>query len=146
MGVGPIPVWGKGKLATSYDTTQSSSAFITSWSKHPRAAAQFLTFLHSAQALKAWYKATGVFPADKRGAAGNGEASDCLPHGNGRSDQFDRDIHSFSVGCLANLLDGISRGGIDWNAAKRRDGREFGRVDLDDVDLATAEGSGQLKS
>ena len=35
MGVGPIPVWGKGKLATSYDTTQSSSAFITKWSKHP---------------------------------------------------------------------------------------------------------------
>ena len=66
MGAGPIPVWGKGKLATSYDTTQSSSAFITKWSKHPRAAAQFLTFLHSQQALKAWYKATGVFPADRR--------------------------------------------------------------------------------
>jgi raffinose/stachyose/melibiose transport system substrate-binding protein len=66
MGVGPIPVWGKGKLATSYDTTQSSSAFITKWSKHPRAAAQFLMFLHSQQALKAWYAATGVFPADKR--------------------------------------------------------------------------------
>src|SRR5438105_7214184 len=31
MGVGPIPVWGKGKLATSYDTTQSSSAVITKW-------------------------------------------------------------------------------------------------------------------
>jgi raffinose/stachyose/melibiose transport system substrate-binding protein len=66
MGVGPIPIWGKGKLATSYDTTQSSSAFITKWSKHPRAAAQFLVFLHSQQALRAWYKATGVFPADKR--------------------------------------------------------------------------------
>ena len=66
MGVSAIPVWGKGKLATSYDTTQSSSAFITSWSKHPKAAAQFLTFLHSPQALKDWYAATGVFPADKR--------------------------------------------------------------------------------
>jgi multiple sugar transport system substrate-binding protein len=66
MGVSAIPKWGKGKLAASYDTTQSSSAFITSWSKHPRAAAQFLTFLHSPAALKAWYKATGVFPADKR--------------------------------------------------------------------------------
>jgi len=64
MGVGPIPIWGKGKLARSFDTTQSSSAFITSWSKHPRAAAQFLTFLHTPQALRAWYKATGVFPAD----------------------------------------------------------------------------------
>ena len=66
MGVSAIPVWGKGKLATSYDTTQSSSAFITKWSKHPKAAAQFLTFLHTPQALKDWYKATGVFPADKR--------------------------------------------------------------------------------
>jgi raffinose/stachyose/melibiose transport system substrate-binding protein len=66
MGVGPIPIWGHGKLAKSYDVTQSSDAFITKWSKHPRAAAQFLTFLHTPQALKAWYKATGVFPADKR--------------------------------------------------------------------------------
>jgi raffinose/stachyose/melibiose transport system substrate-binding protein len=66
MGVGPIPIWGKGKLARSYDTTQSSSAFITSWSKHPKAAAQFLVFLHSSKALKAWYAATGVFPADRR--------------------------------------------------------------------------------
>jgi ABC-type glycerol-3-phosphate transport system substrate-binding protein len=66
MGVSAIPVWGHGKLATSYDVTQSSDAFITKWSKHPRAAAQFLMFLHSPQALKAWYKATGVFPADKR--------------------------------------------------------------------------------
>src|SRR5439155_16026529 len=66
MGVGPIPVWGQGKLATSYDVTQSSDAFITKWSKHPRAAAQFLTFLHTPQALRAWYAATGVFPADKR--------------------------------------------------------------------------------
>jgi ABC-type glycerol-3-phosphate transport system substrate-binding protein len=66
MGVGPIPLWGHGKLAKSYDVTQSSDAFITKWSKHPRAAAQFLTFLHTPQALKAWYAATGVFPADKR--------------------------------------------------------------------------------
>ena len=66
MGVEAIPVWGHGKLATSYDVTQSSDAFITKWSKHPKAAAQFLMFLHSPEALKAWYKATGVFPADKR--------------------------------------------------------------------------------
>jgi raffinose/stachyose/melibiose transport system substrate-binding protein len=66
MGVGPIPKWGHGKLSSSYDVTQSSDVFITKWSKHPHAAAQFLTFLHSPQALKAWYAATGVFPADKR--------------------------------------------------------------------------------
>jgi raffinose/stachyose/melibiose transport system substrate-binding protein len=66
MGIEAIPVWGHGKLATSYDVTQSSDAFITKWSQHPKAAAQFLMFLHTPQALKAWYKATGVFPADKR--------------------------------------------------------------------------------
>src|SRR5882757_7835865 len=57
MGVSAIPKWGKGKLATSYDTTQSSSAFITKWSKHPKAAAQFLMFLHTPQVLADWYKA-----------------------------------------------------------------------------------------
>jgi raffinose/stachyose/melibiose transport system substrate-binding protein len=66
MGVGPIPIWGKGKLAKSYDTTQSSSALITKWSQHPKAAAQFLMFLHSPKVLRDWYEATGVFPADKR--------------------------------------------------------------------------------
>ena len=66
VGVGRTPIWGKGKLATSYDTTQSSDAFITKWSKHPRAAAQFLMFLHTPQVLKDWYAMTGVFPADKR--------------------------------------------------------------------------------
>ena len=66
IGVGKTPVWGKGKLATSYDTTQSSTAFITKWSEHPRAAAQFLMFLHTPKALRDWYSATGVFPADKR--------------------------------------------------------------------------------
>jgi raffinose/stachyose/melibiose transport system substrate-binding protein len=66
VGVGRTPIWGKGKLATSYDTTQSSDAFITKWSKHPKAAAQFLMFLHTPQVLKDWYAMTGVFPADKR--------------------------------------------------------------------------------
>jgi ABC-type glycerol-3-phosphate transport system substrate-binding protein len=70
MGVSAIPKWGTGKLATSYDTTQSSSAFITKWSKHPAAAAQFLMFLHTPKVLADWYKATGVFPADKRFPAG----------------------------------------------------------------------------
>jgi raffinose/stachyose/melibiose transport system substrate-binding protein len=65
VGVTKTPVWGKGKLATVYNTTQSSSAFITSWSQHPRAAAQFLTWLHEPANLKSWYEATGIFPADK---------------------------------------------------------------------------------
>jgi len=64
IGVAPTPKWGTGKLADVYNTTQSSSAFVTSWSKHPRAAAQFLTWLHDPANVTSWYKATGVFPAD----------------------------------------------------------------------------------
>lgn len=58
------PTWGTGKLADVYNTTQSSSAFITSWSQHPKAAAQFLTWLHEPANLTSWYEATGIFPAD----------------------------------------------------------------------------------
>jgi ABC-type glycerol-3-phosphate transport system substrate-binding protein len=66
IGVGNSPKLGNGKLAGTYDTTQSSDAFITSWSKHKRAAAAFLTWLHQPENLTSWYQATGVFPADKR--------------------------------------------------------------------------------
>jgi raffinose/stachyose/melibiose transport system substrate-binding protein len=66
IGVGPTPKLGSGSLASTYDTTQSSTAFITSWSKNKKAAAAFLTWLHGASQMDAWYKATGVFPADKR--------------------------------------------------------------------------------
>jgi raffinose/stachyose/melibiose transport system substrate-binding protein len=66
IGVGRPPKLGSAALADTYDTTQSSTAFITSWSKHKQAAAAFLTWLHGAPQMKAWYEATGVFPADKR--------------------------------------------------------------------------------
>ena len=66
IGVGHTPKLGSGQLADTYDTTQSSTAFITSWSQHKKAAATFLAWLHEAPQLKAWYDATGVFPADKR--------------------------------------------------------------------------------
>jgi multiple sugar transport system substrate-binding protein len=66
IGVGPTPKLGSGALANTYDTTQSSTAFITSWSKHKKAAAAFLRWLHGGPQLRAWYAATGVFPADKR--------------------------------------------------------------------------------
>jgi raffinose/stachyose/melibiose transport system substrate-binding protein len=66
IGVGRTPKLGSGALANSYDTTQSSTAFITSWSQHKKAAAAFLRWLHGAPQMKAWYDATGVFPADKR--------------------------------------------------------------------------------
>jgi raffinose/stachyose/melibiose transport system substrate-binding protein len=71
VGVGNTPKLGSGQLADTYDTTQSSSAFITSWSQHKKAAATFLAWLHEAPQLKAWYDATGVFPADKRFAESN---------------------------------------------------------------------------
>lgn len=71
VGVSAPPKFGNGQMASLYTTTQSSSAIITSWSQHKKAAAAFLTFLHTPQALDAWYKATGVFPADKRFSASN---------------------------------------------------------------------------
>jgi raffinose/stachyose/melibiose transport system substrate-binding protein len=66
VGITRTPKWGTGKLADVYNTTQSSSAFITSWSKNKKAAAQFLAFLHEPANLTSWYEATGIFPADKR--------------------------------------------------------------------------------
>jgi ABC-type glycerol-3-phosphate transport system substrate-binding protein len=66
IGVGQTPILGSGALARWYDTTQSSDAFITSWSKHQAAAAAFLVWLHQPDNLEAWYRSTGVFPADKR--------------------------------------------------------------------------------
>jgi raffinose/stachyose/melibiose transport system substrate-binding protein len=65
IGITRTPKWGSGKLADVYNTTQSSSAFITSWSKNKKAAAQFLTWLHEPANLSSWYEATGIFPADK---------------------------------------------------------------------------------
>lgn len=65
VGITRTPKWGTGKLADVYNTTQSSSAFITSWSPNKKAAAQFLTWLHQPANLTSWYEATGIFPADK---------------------------------------------------------------------------------
>lgn len=66
IGVAAPPNFGSGPLAKMYDATQSSDAFITSWSKHKREAAAFLVWLHTPANLNAWYKDTRVFPADKR--------------------------------------------------------------------------------
>lgn len=66
IGVAPPPVFGNGAMSSLYDATQSSDEFITSWSKHKRAAAAFLTWLHTPANLVAWYSATHVFPADNR--------------------------------------------------------------------------------
>jgi multiple sugar transport system substrate-binding protein len=60
------PVFGTGALKNDYNATQSTSYFVTSWSKHKKEGAAFLTYLHTAAQLKAWYAATGTPPADKR--------------------------------------------------------------------------------
>ncbi len=66
IGVAEPPIWGHGKLAATYDVTQSSDEFITSWAKNKQAAADFLAWLHQPANMAALYKQTGAFPADKR--------------------------------------------------------------------------------
>jgi multiple sugar transport system substrate-binding protein len=66
IGVSAPPVWGNGKLSSLYDASQSSDEFITSWSKHKQAVANFLEFLHSPANMVALNKETGAFPADNQ--------------------------------------------------------------------------------
>jgi raffinose/stachyose/melibiose transport system substrate-binding protein len=66
VGVAAPPKWGKGSLADTYDVTQSSDEFITSWSKDKAAAAAFMAWLHQPDNMASLYKQTGAFPADKR--------------------------------------------------------------------------------
>jgi len=66
LGVQTVPKVGTGTLASFYTTTQSISAFITSWSTHKAAAAAFLVWIHQPENLTSWYAATKAFPADKR--------------------------------------------------------------------------------
>jgi multiple sugar transport system substrate-binding protein len=66
VGVMRPPKWGTGQLAEAGNATQSISHFVTSWSQHPKEAAAFLQFMHTPERLAAWYKATGVIPADDR--------------------------------------------------------------------------------
>jgi raffinose/stachyose/melibiose transport system substrate-binding protein len=64
IGVGKEPIWGKGALAPTYTGSQSSDEFITSWSKHKQADANFLEWLHKPVNMIALNKETGAFPAD----------------------------------------------------------------------------------
>lgn len=66
VGFMKTPVWGHGKLSKAYDSTQSSTAFITSWSAHKRQDAKFLVFLHSQSAMNNWWHITHAFPADRQ--------------------------------------------------------------------------------
>lgn len=65
MGVMLTPKYGSGKLADTYVVTAQGWG-VTSWSKHPKESADFLMFMHTPERLNAWFKDTGVFPADDR--------------------------------------------------------------------------------
>jgi multiple sugar transport system substrate-binding protein len=65
MGVMLVPKYNSGKMASEYVTTAQGWG-ITSWSAHPKEAADFLMFMHTPERLSAWYNYTGVLPADDR--------------------------------------------------------------------------------
>lgn len=66
VGVMKFPKFGTGKLAESFNATQSISHFICKWSKNKKDAAAFLTFMHTPERMKRWYELTNVGLADKR--------------------------------------------------------------------------------
>jgi multiple sugar transport system substrate-binding protein len=65
MGVMMVPTYSDKKLASTYVVTAQGWG-ITSWSKHAQESADFLVFMHTPDRLSAWFKDTGVMPADKR--------------------------------------------------------------------------------
>ena len=65
IGVMMVPKYGEGKLADTYVTTAQGWG-ITSWTKHPKEAADFLAFMKTPERVNAWYQDTGVLPADNR--------------------------------------------------------------------------------
>ena len=65
IGVMAVPKYANGKMADQYIVTAQGLG-ITSWSKHPKEAADFLMFMHTPDRLKAWFEYTGVIPADDR--------------------------------------------------------------------------------
>ena len=65
IGVMMVPKYSDGKLADTYVVTAQGLG-VTSWSEHPQEAADFLMFMHTPERLNAWFKDTGVLPADDR--------------------------------------------------------------------------------
>jgi ABC-type glycerol-3-phosphate transport system substrate-binding protein len=65
MGVMKVPTYGTGKLADDYIVTAQGWG-ITSWTKHAKEAADVLAFMRTPDRLAAWFKYTGVLPADNR--------------------------------------------------------------------------------
>ena len=60
-----MPSWADGPYAGKLGSS-SQTLGITSWSKYPQVAADFIMFLHTSAQLDAWYAATGAMPADDR--------------------------------------------------------------------------------
>jgi raffinose/stachyose/melibiose transport system substrate-binding protein len=60
-----MPAWSTGPYAGKMGTS-SQTLGITSWSKYPQVAADFIQFGHTTERLNAWYQDTGALPADDR--------------------------------------------------------------------------------
>lgn len=65
VGVSAMPKWGNGPYAGKLGST-SQTVGITSWTKYPEVAADFIMFMHTRERMAAWFKTTGAFPADDR--------------------------------------------------------------------------------
>ena len=65
IGVMQMPAYADGKMASQY-IVSAQGLGITSWSKHPKEAADFLMFIHTQDRVNAWFNDTGVLPADDR--------------------------------------------------------------------------------
>lgn len=65
VGVMAMPKWGNGPYAGKLGST-SQTVGITSWTKYPEVAADFIMFMHNPERQAAWFKTTGAFPADDR--------------------------------------------------------------------------------
>lgn len=60
-----MPKWATGPYAGKMGTT-SQTIGITSWTRYPQVAADFIMFGHTPDRLAAWYADTGSLPADDR--------------------------------------------------------------------------------
>jgi raffinose/stachyose/melibiose transport system substrate-binding protein len=65
VGLMAMPKWGNGPYAGKLGST-SQTVGITSWTKYPEVAADFIMFMHTAERMRAWSNTTGAFPADDR--------------------------------------------------------------------------------
>ncbi len=60
-----MPTWANGPLSHAMTST-SQTLGITSWSKNPAVAADFIMFTHNPARMSSFFRITGAFPADDR--------------------------------------------------------------------------------